>query len=274
MPDILDRILRRKIVEVAERAARTPLPELRARAAEAAAPRGFLRALRQRLVLDRAAVIAEIKKASPSAGVLRPHFDPAWIARRYEQTGASCLSVLTDRDFFQGADAHLQAARAACALPVLRKDFTLEDYQVWEARALGADAILLIVAALSDARLRELDGLARELGMDVLIEVHDGAELERALALRPPLVGINNRDLKTFVTTLDTTLALLPRVPADCLVVTESGIRTPADVTLLRRNGVHAFLVGEAFMRADDPGARLAELFGAREFELPHKTAV
>lgn len=272
--DILARILRRKAEEVAVRAAQTPLSELCARVADASVARGFLRALQNDVARGEAAVIAEIKKASPSAGVLRAQFDPAWIARRYEAAGASCLSVLTDRDFFQGDDAHLVAARAACRLPVLRKDFTLDAYQVYEARALGADAILLIVAALSDAQLRELDGLARELGMDVLIEVHDGVELERALALRPPLVGINNRNLKTFVTTLETTLQLLPRVPGDCLVVTESGIRTPADVALLRRNGVHAFLVGEAFMRAEDPGARLAELFGASDSELSHTMAV
>lgn len=272
--DILARILRRKFEEVAERATVVPLSALRERAADASAPRGFLRALQQRVAQSEAAVIAEIKKASPSAGVLRAQFDPAWIARRYEAAGASCLSVLTDRDFFQGDDAHLVAARAACRLPVLRKDFTLDAYQVYEARALGADAILLIVAALSDTRLRELDGLARELGMDVLIEVHDGAELERALALRPRLVGINNRDLTTFATSLDTTLALLSRVPADCLVVTESGIRTPADVALMRRKGVHAFLVGEAFMRAEDPGVRLAELFGAYDSELSHTAAV
>jgi indole-3-glycerol phosphate synthase len=272
--DILARILRRKFEEVAERATVVPLSALRERAADASAPRGFLRALQQRVAQSEAAVIAEIKKASPSAGVLRAQFDPAWIARRYEQAGASCLSVLTDRDFFQGEDAHLAAARAACALPVLRKDFTVDAYQVWEARVLGADAILLIVAALADEKLRELHALARALGMDVLIEVHDGPELERALVLRPPLVGINNRNLKNFVTTLDTTLNLLPRVPAGCLVVTESGIRAPADVALMRENGVHAFLVGEAFMRAEDPGARLAELFGGDTVSQTRREAI
>jgi indole-3-glycerol phosphate synthase len=271
--DILARILRRKIEELAERAERMPLRELRARARHADAPRGFLRALQERIAHGDAAVVAEVKKASPSAGVLRAQFDPAWIARRYEQAGACCLSVLTDRDFFQGEDRHLAAARAACALPVLRKDFTVDAYQVWEARVLGADAVLLIVAALADGELRELHALARELGMDVLVEVHDGAELERALALQPPLVGINNRDLKSFVTTLDTTLGLLPRIPAGSLVVTESGIRTPADVARMRRHGVQAFLVGEAFMRAEDPGARLAELFGAGAGSQPQSRA-
>jgi len=261
-PDILKKILRRKEEEIAERRARVPLDALRRRAESADAPRGFLRALRGRIDAGQAAVIAEIKKASPSKGVLREDFDPATIAASYEKGGAACLSVLTDVDFFQGADAYLQAARAACALPVLRKDFTVDPYQVVEARALGADCILLIVAALDDARLAELLALATELGMDTLVEVHDAAELERALALPAPLVGVNNRNLRTFETSLDTTLDLLPRVPADRLLVTESGIHTPDDVRRMRDHGVHAFLVGEAFMKADEPGERLQELFG------------
>ena len=261
-PDILKKILRRKEEEIAERRARVPLDALRRRAESADAPRGFLRALRGRIDAGQAAVIAEIKKASPSKGVLREDFDPATIAASYEKGGAACLSVLTDVDFFQGADAYLQAARAACALPVLRKDFTVDPYQVVEARALGADCILLIVAALDDARLAELLALATELGMDTLVEVHDAAELERALALPAPLVGVNNRNLRTFETSLDTTLDLLPRVPADRLLVTESGIHTPDDVRRMRDHGVHAFLVGEAFMKADEPGERLRELFG------------
>ena len=261
-PDILKKILRRKEEEIAERRARVPLDALRRRAEAADAPRGFLRALRTKIDAGQAAVIAEIKKASPSKGVLREDFDPAAIAASYEQGGAACLSVLTDVDFFQGADAYLQAARAACALPVLRKDFTVDPYQVVEARALGADCILLIVAALDDARLAELLRLATELGMDTLVEVHDAAELERALALPAPLIGVNNRNLRTFETTLDTTLDLLPRVPADRLLVTESGIHTPDDVRRMREHGVHAFLVGEAFMKADQPGERLRELFG------------
>lgn len=260
--DILQKILARKQEEVAERSRHVSIDALREQATQADAPRGFFAALRARIAAGQAAVIAEIKKASPSKGLLRADFDPPAIARSYERGGAACLSVLTDLDFFQGADAYLQQARAACALPVLRKDFTLDPYQVVEARALGADCILLIVAALEDARLAELLGLAHELGMDVLVEVHDGEELERALRLPAPLIGINNRNLRTFETSLETTLDLLERIPADRLVVTESGIHTPEDVALMRRHQVHAFLVGEAFMRADDPGARLAELFG------------
>jgi indole-3-glycerol phosphate synthase len=208
-------------------------------------------------------VIAEVKKASPSKGVMRADFRPAEIARSYAAGGAACLSVLTDVDFFQGADAYLQAARGACALPVLRKDFTIDAYQVYEARALGADAILLIVAALGDAALLELSELARELDLDVLVEVHDGDELERALATPARLIGINNRNLRTFATTLDTTLQLRERVPADRLVVTESGIVTRADVARMRAAGVDAFLIGETFMRAADPGSELARLFDA-----------
>jgi indole-3-glycerol phosphate synthase len=260
--DILQQILARKCEEVAERSRHVSIEALHEQAARADAPRGFIAALRQRVAEGRAAVIAEVKKASPSKGLLRADFDPAAIARSYQRGGAACLSVLTDVDFFQGADAYLQQARAACTLPVLRKDFTVDSYQVVEARALGADCILLIVAALDDERLAQLLDLAHGLGMDVLVEVHDGEELERALRLPAPLIGINNRNLRTFETRLDTTLELLERIPPDRLVVTESGIHTAEDVALMRRHQVHAFLVGEAFMRAEDPGARLAELFG------------
>jgi indole-3-glycerol phosphate synthase len=263
MSDILQKILRRKVEEVAARRARVPLRELQARAAAADPARGFVEAIEQRLAAGKPAVIAEIKKASPSKGLLRPDFHPAEIARSYARAGAACLSVLTDVDFFQGADEYLQQARAACALPVLRKDFTIDPYQVHEARALGADCILLIVAALDDAALGELGGLAQHLGMDVLVEVHDAAELERALALNTVLLGINNRNLRTFETRLEVTLDLLGRIPADRIVVTESGIHAPADVVRMRAAGVHAFLVGEAFMKAPDPGAKLAELFAA-----------
>jgi indole-3-glycerol phosphate synthase len=260
-PDILRKIVARKVEEVAQRSARVPRPMIAAAAAQADPPRGFVRALQARIAAGRPAVIAEAKKASPSKGVLRPDFDPVAITRSYERGGAACLSVLTDVDFFQGSDTYLQQARAACALPVLRKDFVIDPYQVWEARSLGADCILLIAACLDDDRLAELNALARELGMDALIEVHDGAELERALRVDNPMVGINNRDLRSFAVSLDTTLDLLARIPGDRLVVTESGILGPDDVALMRRHGVHAFLVGEAFMRAPDPGERLAELF-------------
>lgn len=260
-PDILRKILARKTEEVAARAKRRPLAELRQQLPQAPPPRGFVAAIERCLAADRPAVIAEIKKASPSKGVLRETYDPDAIADSYARHGAACLSVLTDVDFFQGDDRHLAAARAACTLPVLRKDFTIDAYQVYEARALGADAILLIVAALTDTALRELARQARELGMDVLVEVHDAAELERAVALDARLIGINNRDLRTFETRLETTLSLLPHVPPGRLVVTESGILQPADVARMRAHGVHTFLVGEAFMRAPDPGAKLAELF-------------
>ncbi|MCU0972270.1 MAG: indole-3-glycerol phosphate synthase TrpC [Gammaproteobacteria bacterium] len=259
-PDILRKIVARKVEEVAQRSARVPRPMIAAAAAQADPPRGFVRALQARIAAGRPAVIAEAKKASPSKGVLRPDFDPVAITRSYERGGAACLSVLTDVDFFQGSDTYLQQARAACALPVLRKDFVIDPYQVWEARSLG-DCILLIAACLDDGRLAELNALAHSLGMDALIEVHDGAELERALRIDNPMVGINNRDLRTFEVSLDTTLGLLGRIPGDRLVVTESGILGPDDVALMRGHGVHAFLVGEAFMRAPDPGARLAELF-------------
>jgi len=261
-PDILKKILERKAEEVAERRARVPLDALEGRLADAPAVRPFVGALRARIEAGGAAVIAEIKKASPSKGVMRPDFRPAEIAASYAAGGATCLSVLTDADFFQGSDAYLQAARAACALPVLRKDFTVDPYQVYEARAIGADCILLIVAALDDGALQTLAALADQLGMDALVEVHDAHELERALCLETPLIGINNRDLRSFETRLDTTLELLAAIPADRTVVTESGIHAPQDVALMRSRGVNAFLVGEAFMTAPDPGAKLAELFG------------
>ena len=261
MSDILKKILARKIEEVRERSALVSLRELSARAADAPAARGFLAALEAKIDAGSAGVIAEVKKASPSKGVMRPDFRPDEIACSYAAGGAACLSVLTEVDFFQGADEYLRAARAACTLPVLRKDFTIDPYQIYEARTLGADCILLIVAALGDAALLEFTALAHELGMDVLIEAHDGDELERALATPAQLVGINNRDLRTFETSLDTTLNLRTRVPADRLLVTESGIATRADVARMRAHGVHAFLVGETFMRADDPGAELRRLF-------------
>ncbi len=261
-PDILKRILARKAEEVAERSAAVDWAELRARAADQPPARGFNAALRAKIAAGQAAVIAEIKKASPSKGVMRDPFVPAEIAASYARAGAACLSVLTDRDFFQGHEDYLVQARAACALPAIRKDFLVDPYQVVEARAIGADCILLIAAALMDSRLAELYGQAAELGLDVLVEVHDAEELERALALGVDLVGINNRDLRTFEVSLGTTLGLLPKIPAGVTVVTESGILVPADVALMRANAVHAFLVGEAFMRAPDPGARLAELFG------------
>jgi indole-3-glycerol phosphate synthase len=261
MSDILQRILARKAEEVATRRVALPLAELRERLLDAPAPRSFALALQARIAAGQPAVIAEIKKASPSKGVIRPDFRPAEIAASYEAGGAACLSVLTDIDFFQGSDAYLQQARSACRLPVLRKDFMIEPYQLYESRALGADCVLLIVAALDDARLLALSVLAAELGMDVLVEVHDGAELERALLLDAPLIGINNRSLRSFEVSLDTTLALRDRVPADRLLVTESGIHTPEEVARMRAAGVHAFLVGEAFMRAPEPGAELARLF-------------
>ena len=260
-PDILRRILARKAEEIAERSGRLPLNELRRQVESAPTTRGFLRAIQARLAGGNPAVIAEIKQASPSQGMLRADFRPAEIARSYERHGATCLSVLTDVDFFQGRDAHLQEARAACRLPVLRKDFTVEEYQVYEARVLGADAVLLITAALGDNRMPELAALAGELGMDVLVEVHDERELDRALRLPAPLIGINNRDLRTFHTTLETTLGLIKKIPPGRVVIAESGIHAPEDVELLRAEGVNAFLVGEAFMRAEDPGIKLQELF-------------
>ena len=265
MSDILERILTVKREEVARGKAAVSLAEQR-RLAETALPgRGFVAAMQAKIAAGDAAVIAEIKKASPSKGVIRADFRPAEIAASYEAAGAACLSVLTDRDFFQGAPEYLQAARAACSLPVLRKDFLVDVWQVYEARAMGADAILLIAAALSLAEMQEFEALAHELGMGVLVEVHNAAELEQALQLSTPLLGINNRNLRTFDVSLDTTLDLLDRIPGDRIVVTESGILAPADVAHMRAHDVHAFLVGEAFMRAPDPGAALRALFGRGE---------
>jgi indole-3-glycerol phosphate synthase len=260
--DILQRILEVKAAEVTAAQVSLPLPQLQAQARAAAPPRDFAGALKAKIAAGGAAVIAEVKKASPSKGVLRAQFDPAAIATSYERHGAACLSVLTDRQFFQGGLDDLKAARGACRLPVLRKDFMVDPYQVFEARAAGADCILLIVAALEAGRMAELEGIALDLGMAVLVEVHDGAELDAALRLRTPLLGINNRNLRTFETTLDTTLGLLGRVPADRLVITESGILKPEDVRRMREHRVNGFLVGEAFMRAPDPGAELQRLFG------------
>lgn len=260
-PDILLKILNRKREEIAERSKMIPLEKLRQQADDQPEPRGFVTALVSKVQAGQPAVIAEIKKASPSKGVMRPDFHPAEIARSYARAGAACLSVLTDIDFFQGSDAYLIEAREACELPVIRKDFIIDPYQVYEARVMGADCILLIVAALNDKKLKELSDLAAELGLDVLVEVHDEAELERALKLPNKLVGINNRNLRTFETTLDTTLAMLDKIPDDRLVVTESGIHTSEHARLMRNNNVHAFLVGEAFMVADDPGEKLKELF-------------
>lgn len=261
IPDILKKIVHRKVEEVAARAERVSLAKLEAVVARAPTPRGFARAIEVKIASGAPAVIAEIKKASPSKGLLRADFAPADIAASYQRGGAACLSVLTDVDFFQGSDADLAAVRAACALPVIRKDFLIDPYQVFEARAIGADCILLIVACLDDGTLEALNGLARRLDMDVLIEVHDGDELERALRLPGRLLGVNNRDLRTFEVSLDTTLALVKRVPQDRTLVAESGIHTRDDVARLREHEIGAFLVGEAFMRANDPGLKLAELF-------------
>ena len=261
-PDILKKIVARKWEEIADRAAKVSLGELEATLPQVSPTRGFAAAIEAKIRAGQAGVIAEIKKASPSKGVLREDFRPADIAASYQRGGAACLSVLTDVDFFQGDDAYLKQARAACELPVIRKDFIVDPYQVVEARAIGADCILLIVACLEDGQMRELNDLAHALGMDVLIEVHDGEELERALKVKNRLVGINNRNLRTFDVTLRTTLDLLSAIPEDRILVTESGIHQPADVQLMRDHDVHAFLVGEAFMRADEPGKRLAELFG------------
>jgi indole-3-glycerol phosphate synthase len=261
MSDILQRIVAVKREEIALGKARRDPASLRREAEARRDVRGFEAALRATISAGRAAVIAEVKKASPSKGVLREHFVPAEIAASYERGGAACLSVLTDGHFFQGSAAYLQQARAACTVPVLRKDFIVDAYQVFEARAIGADAILLIAACLDDAQMVDLEAQAHGLGMAVLVEVHDGAELDRALRLKTLLVGINNRNLRTFDVTLETTLGLLPGVPADRLLITESGILAAADVRRMREAGVHAFLVGEAFMRAPDPGAALVALF-------------
>ena len=261
MSDILQRILVRKTEEIAEREARLPLDELAARCADLPDTRGFAAAMEARIDDGDPAVIAEVKKASPSKGVIRDDFDPARIAKAYAKAGAACLSVLTDKDFFQGSEAFLKAAREACTLPVLRKDFTVAPYQVYESRVIGADCILLIVAALEDDALLELALLAAELGMDVMVEVHDADELDRALAVPASLIGINNRNLRTFRTSIDTSMDLRDYVPYDRILVTESGIRSPEDVERLREAGIEGFLVGEAFMRAPDPGAELKRLF-------------
>jgi len=261
MGNVLDRILEVKRREVHEAQQRVPLQEMRERARAASAPRGFECSLRTKMAAGVPAVIAEIKRASPSRGLIRSDFDPARIAASYERNGAACLSVLTDRDFFGGSPEDLQAARAACALPVLRKDFIVDEYQVHEARSWGADCILLIMDAAPDAQLLALGRVARQLGMDVLVECHDGPQLERALRLESPLVGINNRDLRTFETHLETTISLRAQVPRERLLVTESGIARPEDVARLSAAGVGAYLVGSAFMAADDPGNELKRLF-------------
>ena len=261
MTDILQRILTRKTEEIAERSARLPLAELKARLADATETRPFADAVEAKIEADLPAVIAEVKKASPSKGVIRADFDPASIARSYERAGAACLSVLTDKDFFQGSEEFLRQAREACSLPVLRKDFVIHPYQVYEARAIGADCILLIVAALEDSELEDLSMQAAELDMDVLCEVHDAEELERAQALPVRLIGVNNRNLRTFETTLDTSIELRELMDYHRILVAESGIHTPDDVERLRDAGINAFLVGEAFMRAPDPGAELKRLF-------------
>jgi indole-3-glycerol phosphate synthase len=261
-PDILKRILARKVEEIDERNRTLDLRMLSSRVEDADPPRGFLASLYRKTGAGLPAVIAEVKKASPSRGVLREDFDPAQIAASYARSGAACLSVLTDVDFFKGADSYLQQARAACSLPVLRKDFIIDPYQVYEARVLGADCVLLIVAGLDDVMLRELLQLTAHLGMDALVEVHDREELERTLRMPAPLIGINNRDLRSFETNLEVTLGLIGMIPEDRLVVTESGIHTGTDVALMRSRGVNAFLVGEAFMRAAEPGEKLVELFG------------
>jgi len=264
MSDILDRILTRKVEEIAERSARVPIADLVARSADLPDTRGFAAAIEAAIEAGHPAVIAEIKKASPSKGVIRADFAPAEIARSYDRGGATCLSVLTDADFFQGSEEFLQQARAACALPVLRKDFTIDRYQVYEARAIGADCILLIVAALSDDALLELSLLAAELDLDVLVEVHDEEELDRALEIPAPLIGINNRNLRSFDVSLDTSVNLRARAPAERILVSESGITTVADLTRLRKAGIDAFLIGEVFMRAEDPGSELRQLFFPR----------
>jgi indole-3-glycerol phosphate synthase len=261
MSDILKKILDTKHAEVATAMAQKPLIVMRSESEHADAPRDFVGAICAKIASGKPAVIAEIKKASPSKGVIREDFRPAEIAATYAAHGAACLSVLTDASYFQGSPEYLKQARAACSIPLLRKDFMISPYQVYEARAMGADCILLIVAALDLARMKELEALAHGLGMAVLVEVHDGDELELALQLDTPLIGINNRNLRTFEVTLDTTLGLLGRIPQNRIVVTESGIFTPEDVALMRNNNVHAFLVGEAFMRQPDPGLELARVF-------------
>jgi indole-3-glycerol phosphate synthase len=266
MSDILDKIVATKKIEIAHNLKKISLGNQREIAQSnnqdvLLKPRGFIRAIENKISAGKAGVITEIKKASPSKGILRENFQPAAIAQSYEKHGAACLSVLTDVDYFQGCNAYLQEARASCRIPVLRKDFTIDPYQIYEARAIGADAILLIVACLEPNQMKELEACAHELSLDVLVEVHNAPELEQALELKTPLLGINNRDLKTFDVTLQTTLSLLPMVPKDRILVTESGILGSADVQLMRNNQINAFLVGEAFMRAADPGVALSELF-------------
>jgi indole-3-glycerol phosphate synthase len=260
-PTILREIIARKYEEVRERRLLQSLGSLEQQILDQTSVRGFAQAMQVQVASERAAVISEVKKASPSKGVLRENFQPEAIAESYQEGGATCLSVLTDADFFQGSEDYLRQARAACDLPVLRKDFTVDPYQVVEARAIGADAILLIVAVLEQNQMLELAETAAEFDLDVLVEVHDRAELDRALELSTPLVGINNRDLHTFETNLNTTVDLLGHIPADRVVITESGIHTATDVALMREHNVYAFLVGEAFMRAPDPGSKLRELF-------------
>ena len=262
MSDILNKIIAVKRQEIEEAINRKPLPAMRKDAESRVLTRDFVGALRAKIAVGKPAVIAEIKKASPSKGVLRTDFIPADIAQSYAEFGAACLSVLTDQQFFQGSIDYLKQARASCSLPVLRKDFIIDAYQVYESRVMGADCILLIAACLDDVQMKTLEALAMSLDMAVLVEVHDEAELERALKLRTPLIGINNRNLNTFELSLDTTLRLMGRVPADRLLITESGITTPEDVKCMRDANVNAFLVGEAFMRADDPGVALEKLFG------------
>ncbi len=261
MTDILESILATKAIEVSGQAQKTPLEALKSRSADMPKTRGFVAAIQSRIARGVPAVICEIKKASPSKGIIRENFDPVAIARSYAEGGAACLSVLTDQTWFLGHDDHLAAARQSCTLPVIRKDFIIDPYQVWQARSIGADAILLIVAALDDLALLELSELAISLGMDVLVEIHDRPELERALKLPVRLIGVNNRNLRTFETSLQTTIGMLSQIPPDRTVVTESGIHQPEDVTLMREHNVHAFLVGEAFMSAPEPGQRLRELF-------------
>ena len=261
MSDILNKILSVKREEVAQAKARKPLAALQAEVEAQPLARDFVGAIRAKLTAGKAAVIAEVKKASPSKGVIRSDFHPADIAADYAAHGAACLSVLTDRQFFQGAPEYLQVARAACALPVLRKDFIVDPYQIVEARAMGADAILLIAAALDLSTMRAFESLAETLGLAVLVEVHDGDELDAALQLETPLIGVNNRNLRTFEVSLQTTLDLLPRIPSECIVVAESGILVREDVALMQRHAVNTFLVGEAFMRAPNPGEALEVLF-------------
>ena len=259
-PDILKKIIARKYEEIRQREEKIAIDDLKQKIKQADSARGFIHAIENKLEQGLSAVIAEIKKASPSKGVIRADFNPLQIAQSYQQGGAACLSVLTDRDFFQGSESYLQQARAACDLPVIRKDFIIEPYQVYEARAIGADCILLIAACLNDEKMQQLLNLAHQLGMDVLLEVHDEAEMQRAMASNAKLIGINNRNLRTFETSLQTSLALKQQAQGR-LLVTESGIHTPEDVQLMRDNGINIFLVGEAFMRAKQPGEELKRLF-------------